>query len=226
MAQRTTRKKLLKEDDFVEKATDIGQWLEENWTVVVKAAAGVLLLAVIVAVWFWYADRNATQARLSLSAGLKLFETAEKEEYANPALLEQSIERFDAAIKKGGGETARAASYYRAVALLHQGRSTDAAAALEVLARGKKADTLSGAAGALLADLYVEEGRAEEAISLLEGLAAKEDSAYPPDQVLFQLAGIHEARGELEAARAVWQRIVDEFPTTQTAIDARQRLNT
>lgn len=226
MARRTTRKQLLKEDEFVEKATDVGQWLEEHWLAAAKVAGGILLLAAIVAVWIWNGERNARQSRLTLSAGLSLFEQAPQDGNAGTETLDAALQRFEQAADKGRGDTVRLARYYRAVTLHRLGRTEEALPLLEDLAAKAPPDTLAGAAGAILADLYVEAGRTEDAVSLLEGLAVAEGSAYPPDQALFQLGRIHEAQGELERARAVWQRIVDEFPASGTAIEARQRLDT
>ena len=73
MAQRISRKEL-KHDEFVEKAFDFGEWLEENW----KTAAGYAGLAavLIVAILGWRActaastpKRNCATSSASTSTG-------------------------------------------------------------------------------------------------------------------------------------------------------------
>jgi TolA-binding protein len=76
----------------------------------------------------------------------------------------------------------------------------------------------------MLAQLHAQAGSGSEAASLLDGLIATENPLVPVPHALMLLAEVRVRSGDREAARAAWQRIVDEFPETEAATRAKERL--
>jgi TolA-binding protein len=116
-----------------------------------------------------------------------------------------------------------AAQYHAAAALMALDRFGEAETAYQAVV-GEGASVYTGAARLGLAEAYVRQGRFGEAVSLLIDLAAQRDGALPVDGVLMQLADVHVRAGQKAEARAVFQRVVDEFPQSPYVPQARQQL--
>ena len=64
----------------------------------------------------------------------------------------------------------------------------------------------------------------DEAIVALETIVGYEDPVVPADQALMEIGRIQKAAGQEDAARATWQRIVDEHPQSAGAFEAQRLL--
>jgi len=218
-------RKELKRDEFVEVTKEAEHWLEENWPLVAKIAAGIAVAGIVVAIGFWVVRSNREKATVLLEEGLGQYEQAQTAGFSDPAQLEAALTSFDASAKKGGGSVGLVATYYRGVTLHRLGRHEDAIPALsEVAESAAGSSTLTGSAKAVLADVYQSTGETDRAVELLESLIDADPSTYPVDQALLELGKIRMARGETEQARKAWQRVVDEFSVRGAADEARTLL--
>jgi tetratricopeptide (TPR) repeat protein len=213
-------RKDLKHDEFVETAVDIGQWLEDHWRSVATWGGAVVVVAAVVALVIWNNARTREQTRQILADGMSRYQQAETTAVGVDEELREALALFEEAAERGGaaGEVAR---YYQAATLGRLGRVDEALPLLEQLVEaGLQQPTLAGSAQSLLASLYVETGQADRAIELLTRLADEIEPSFPADQALAQLARLHEDRGDVEEARRIWQRIIDEYPGTAGATEA------
>ena len=121
-------------------------------------------------------------------------------------------------------EAGIAARYHKAAALLSLGRAADAEAAFrEAASRG--AGTLVAATATLgLSQALVAQNKFDEAIKPLTELSGQRDSELPMDGVLMELARVCQKAGKTQEARAASKRVVDEFPQSGYAGEARQQL--
>jgi tetratricopeptide (TPR) repeat protein len=124
--------------------------------------------------------------------------------------------------RSAAGKSAR---FYQGAALYRLGRLDEAIPVLEEVYDFKEPATLKGLSGAMLAEAFVAAGQTDSAVSLLEGMAAEEEPAFPADQALLQLARIHYESGNLAEAQRVWRRIAEEHPQTAGAMEANNLLN-
>ncbi len=225
MARRLTRKEM-KKDEFVETAIDIGQWLEEKWPVVVRYASIAALAVVIVLAWWWYAGYNRGRAEELLAQGMSKYASAETVGFAVPEEVEEALALFEESSDRASNTPAgRTALYYKGASLYRLGRLDEAIPVLEEVSRLDEPATLVGISGAMLADALVDAGQPDRALAVLEGMAAKEEPHYPVDMTLLKMASIHQAAGNIEAARELWRRITDEHPQTPGAMEASRLLN-
>ena len=67
MARRITRKELLKQDEFVETAADVGQWFERNWKALAGAVAGAIVVVLLIVAWSLNQRSNREEAMKLLS---------------------------------------------------------------------------------------------------------------------------------------------------------------
>jgi TolA-binding protein len=219
-------RKELKRDEFVEATKEAEHWLEEHWRTVATVAAVVAGIAIRVGTWFWYSNQIREQATVLLDEGLSRYAQVQDGGFTDTAELETVLVSFDAAARKGGrSAVGQVARYYRGLALHRLGRAEEAIASLEELTGNPNCpDTLAGSAHLLLAEVFVAAAEPDRAVQTLEAVIDADPPIYPVDQALMALGKIHQASGDEEQARVVWQRVVDEYPTRGAASQARRLL--
>lgn len=142
------------------------------------------------------------------------------------AKLEAALTRFMSAADAYPSTKAGVAARYHAASLLAAlGRPVDAMQRYqEVIDRA--GDGIYGQMAKLgLADAQMQAGQVDKAISGYRDLSARTDTGMPIDAVLMQLGRAYLAAGKVTEARQTFTRIVDEFPDSQYATDARRELD-
>ena len=218
-------RKELKKDEIAAAAFDFGHWVEANWRTMVRIAIPIVIVALLVAGWFWNERRTARQSSELLAQGIGRFTQAQAGGFSDSTQLGEALDFFDRVHgSAGGSSTGQLALYYQGVTLQKLGRTDDAISSLESVQLGEDASPTLGAAKALLADLLVEAGQTDRAIELLVEVASRSESAFPPEMALLQLGRIYHAQGNGEQARESWTRVVDEYPQSPAASRASQLL--
>ena len=91
--------------------------------------------------------------------------------------------------------------------------------------RPGRASTLLGRMASLgLASMQVRQKQFDPAIKALQELSQRRDGPLPVDAVLVQLAEAYQQAGRAAEASQTLQRVIDEFPQSPYAADARQRV--
>ncbi|MCC6163571.1 MAG: tetratricopeptide repeat protein [Acidobacteria bacterium] len=138
------------------------------------------------------------------------------------AALKQLLATADAYARTDAGLRAR---YYAASLYAETDRPQEAATAFTQVRDQAGAPTLLGRMAALgLASMQVRQQQFDPAIALLQELSQRRDGPLPTDAVLVQLADAYQAAGRAAEAAQTLQRVVDEFPQSPYAADARQRV--
>ena len=106
-------------------------------------------------------------------------------------------------------------------------RPQEAATAYATVRDQAGASTLLGRMASLgLASMQVRQKQFDPAIKLLQDLSQRRDGPLPVDAVLVQLADAYQQAGRAAEASQTLQRVIDEFPQSPYAADARQRVET
>lgn len=140
------------------------------------------------------------------------------------ARLEAALERFTVAADSYPDLRAGvAARYEAAAALVELGRLDEAADAYrQVIAAA--ADPLHAAVARLgLAETRILGGDAAGAVELLEQESMEAEAAVPVDAVLMRLARAYELSGQDADALAAFTRVIEEFPLSIYAAEARRK---
>jgi tetratricopeptide (TPR) repeat protein len=192
---------------------------------VIRGAAIFVAVAILVAVVFGWKQQRIAKATAALEAGTDAFNRAVASQYGDTDALADALVYFEKAEARAGSTApGPLATYYRGVTLFRLGRIDEALETLEgFVAQGNGQNPLDWAGRGLLAQLYADAGNTERAITLLEEVTGP-DSAYPVEQALLQLGSVQQKAGDQAAARKSWQRVVEMFPESSGARQARELL--
>jgi len=226
MAQRMTRKELLKQDEFVEAAPDIVDWFEHHKSLVLQIVAGVVIVTAAVGGWSLWSDRREKAAERELAEGLRYLSPAGAGDAGSEApQLDKALTSFEQASRTGGsGSLGAVASFYRGATLLRLGRADEAVPVLREAAGFKGNAALADSARALLAQALEASGDIEGAAATLRAIAGSEGGVFPADLALLQLGELRRRAGDSERAREVWQEILSRYPQGAAAAQARTAL--
>jgi predicted negative regulator of RcsB-dependent stress response len=221
MARRMSRKEL-KRDEVAEAAGEARDWLEQNLAAVLKSGAAILIVAFVVLAWQGWSRHSANVARELLAGGIAAYEEA----VSAGSGFEGVLATFDEARDKGGRRPAgQLAGFYRGATLFQLGRLDEAVTALEEVAGlAEVSPTLAATTQSMLARVYVAAGRHEDAVGILSAAVESATPGFPQDQALLELGRLHASVGRDELARENWQRVLDEFPASAAASEARRLL--
>lgn len=230
----------LKENAFAMRTAWVADQLQNNLSRILAVVGGVLVLAGIVGIYFYMQSRSADQASAALGAATTISQaqivpastipgaTQAPGTYPTEALRgEAAIAAYQKVIDTyPSNEVATAARYYLGTTHLSLGHAADADRAFtEAIAKGGSSVYASmaqlGHVQALVADK-----KYDDAIKVLTDLSAQRDTKLPVDGVLMELARVCRKAGKTQEARAAFKRVVDEFPESQYAGEARQQLST
>jgi tetratricopeptide (TPR) repeat protein len=226
MAQRMTRKQLLKQDEITETAFDISQWIQKNLKNLIIGAVSIVVLAAIVSAGIWMVKSHREETARILGQGQREFTLAEDSGFQDLGELRTALTRFDEVIDRSANSASgHLARYYRASTLNRLG---EADAAIETLEQLNTVDdlkpTVRGSMESLLADFYINADRSDDAVQLLTSALDQPGTGMPADQVMLKIAGIEFERGNVAEARSMWQRIITEHSESPAATDARDKL--
>lgn len=230
----------LKENEFATRAAWVAEQVTTNRTRLLSVAG--VILAIGVATWGYFYMRGVAADRASAMLGGALaiaqspvapastlpgaqqpagtYPTEAARAEATAAALQKVIDAYPSA------ETGTAARYYLGATWLSAGRAQDAERAF--------ADAADKGGTSLYAEMaklgHVEAlaalQRYDEAIKLLTDLSAQRNTRLPIDGILMELASVCRKAGKIQEARAAFKRVVDEFPESTYANQARQQLAT
>ena len=216
------------------------------------AVAGGIALAVVVLFggYTWWSERAEVSAGVLLAEALVVADApvvpppadaaageadAAEPPFAQPpgsyptveakmsASLPKLMETADAYPGTASGITAR---YRAAAALASLGRHDEAAEQYRQVIDGDEGGVYGRMATLGLASVEMSRGAHDAAIALLEPSSVSDPEApLPVDGILMQLGQAYRLAGRTDDARAAFQRIVDEFPTSLYFPNAERELH-
>ena len=129
----------------------------------------------------------------------------------------------DVAKRYGSSATGRRARYYAALASLELGKTAEAEAELKDLASAGEDPLVRGLARLALADIQRSNGRWDQAIEGYRKIVDDTGSAVPRDHALMRLASTFEDAQRAPEALQAYLRLIEEFPSSVYATDAKRR---
>jgi tetratricopeptide (TPR) repeat protein len=233
-----TERHHLKENELAHLARNAQQALEErrSQATITVIAAGV----VVVAVLGFFAWRNSVQGRAdALLADALIIETARVGPPPAPGAPSQGLlfpterDKQQAALAKfkaaadqyPSTDAGRFARYRQATTHMALGETNEALAAYQQVIE-RAGDHLYGQMARLgQAQAQARAGQFDPAINTFKELAQNKDGTLPVDGILMQLGQMYLEAGKTADAQQTFNRIVEEFPTSPFASDARRELD-
>ena len=196
---------------------------------------GVALLAVLIVLgWRFYTQTQTAKGTAALTDAMKIYQ-ARIRTAAEPALPDEityvdeknkyadAVKKFtDVANRYPRTRPGQLSRYYAALSLERLGRYDEAESSLKSL-QSSSDESLSALARFKLAQVYDESGKGSQAVQLYQQLADKPTPFVPKPLVLLALADHYSGTDATQAAK-LYKQVKDEFPDTQAAQEADERL--
>jgi TolA-binding protein len=239
--KRTDRHKL-KENEFartVAQARDVVQSRGAEVTRLVLVAA---VLIAIVGGFFWWRSSREAAANGLLASALATYEMpvippqppapGSPPPVPQPGTFQSEQERLDASLPKfvdaananpdsKAGITAR---YHAAGILAALGKHAEAEDNYKQVVDKAGNDIYARTARLGMAEAQMAQGKYDSAIAIYTELSRDTSSTLPLDSVLLQLGRAYARAGKKEDAVRAFTRVVDEFPQSAYAADARREM--
>jgi TolA-binding protein len=230
----------LKENDFARSVSAARDMVTTRQSDITRIAiAAVVILVVVGGYSLWRQSRNA-KATAALAASLAVFEapvvplaapapgsplpiqqpgTFQTEQAKLEAALPKLMEAADAYPKADAGIAAR---YYAASALAGLGRFAEAEQRYQEVVDRAGSRIYGRTARLGLADAQAAQGKYDSAITIYREMSTDTKGTVPVDGVLMALGRTYLRAGRGDEAARTFSRVVDEFPQSVYAADARR----
>jgi TolA-binding protein len=239
---KSTERHKLKENEFARSVARARNVMDTR-----RADITRLLLVVVVVVAaiggysVWRQSRN-TKANAALASGLAVFEAPVMPVTApapgspmpvqQPGTYTTEQAKFEAALPKlmdaadayPNTDAGIAARYYAAAALASLGRYAEAEQRFQEVVDKGGSKIYARTARLGVAEAQVAQGKFDSAITIYREISADTKSAVPADGVLMELGRACARAGRKDEAARAFTRVVDEFPQSVYASDAKRQL--
>jgi TolA-binding protein len=232
----------LKEDEFAKSVARARQAIDTRGRDIMRAVVAVVVVLVLAGGYILWKQSKEGRANTSLASALAVYEAPVVAPTAptpgspmpvpQPNTFETEQARLDAALPKFV-ETAEAfpgtnagitAQYHAAGILAALGRHAEAEQRYRSVI-DDAGDRIYGRTARLgLAEAQVAQGKYDEAIAIYTELSRDANSTIPVDGVLMQMARAYAKAGRTEEAAQAFNRVVEEFPQSMYAADARREM--
>ena len=238
---KSTERHKLKENDLARSVGAARDLVSNRQRDIMRlVVVAVVVLAVVGGYSWWRQSRNA-KASAALAEGLAVFEAPVVAPAApapgspvpvqqagtfqtEQAKLEAALPKLIAAADKyPNSQAGIAARYYAASALASLGRFAEAEQRYqEVVDKAGGSLIYDRTARLGLADAQAAQGKFDSAIEIYREISTDTNSQLPLDGVLMSLGRTYARAGRHEEAVRAFSRVVDEFPQSPYAADARR----
>jgi tetratricopeptide (TPR) repeat protein len=232
-------KRQIREDEFKTGVEHAVEWVRTHLeqvrlALVVAVVAGGILLGLST-----FRTQRTRSSEAAFAAAIETFQTpvegelAEGTERPSGPLFRTGEEKFTKAAAGFDGvarqwpslPAGRRARYYAALCRIELGDLANAGSALaDLVARRDEAPLEAALARMALADLDQRAGRIEKAIDAYRQMADDSTLPLPRDYALMRLGATLEDARRGEEAGASYRRLVEEFPQSVYAAEARRRM--
>lgn len=238
---KSTDRHKLKENEFARSVGAARDMVSSRQNDILRVVVIAVVLIAIVGGFTWWRQAQYAKASAALAAGLAVFEapvfapTAPAPGSPVPvqqpgtfqteqAKLEAALPKLMAAADQYPSQQAGiAARYYAASALASLGRFAEAEQRYQEVVDKAGSSLIYSRTGRLgLADAQAAQGKFDQAIEIYRTISTDTNSTLPVDGVLMSLGRTYARAGRPEEAVRAFSRIVEEFPQSPYAADARR----
>jgi hypothetical protein len=227
----------MKHDEFQSGIEIAALWVKQHRDEVRVTAAILVVLGLGAGVLAYIQSRRATESNEKLAAAMEIYgapltaEVRAEEKPTGPVFAtakekyEKAVVAFDGVQRQFGSTAAGVrARYYGALCRVELGQADQARKDLTEIAAQADGKALEPTLARLaLADLLKRAGQTDQAVDAYRALAQDKSLPIPRDHVVMTLAETLELAHRFADARAAYKQLVDDFPASPYAGQARQR---
>lgn len=235
MSQRLSRKEI-KRDEFMESVGEAVEYARSHSRGLLGIISALVVAALIGALVYGYLERRERQADEALARALRIQRATIDAVAADPdsekepsfpdvsARAQRARELLDAVRETyGSSDAAAIAGVYLGGMAAEEGDLASARLLWEEFLESSSDHMLAAEVRCNLMGLDRAEGRGEELVTRLRGMLSGANAGLPHDVLWYQLALTLEGLGRQAEANEAYRQIVEEFPQSAYAPEARVR---
>lgn len=236
MNQRLTRQDMKRN----ELSTALGkgyEYAESHGRTILIAAASVLGLALLAGLFYMYRGSQAEKANTALAKAIEIYQAPidpaapKPDDPVSPTFADAAARQAKAKTlfqdlydQHGSTVAGDVASVYLAQIAMAENQPDRARELWSAFLDEHGDHLLAGQTRVNLLRLDRSQGKGEEVAQTLTAMLDESEPPLPLDVILNELASTQEQLGKTQEAIQSWQRIVDEFPQSPYAREARERI--
>jgi TolA-binding protein len=239
---KSTERHKLKENGLARTVGHAREVMQSRQGDLTKIALAVVVLLVAVAAYGWWRSSRDNHANQALASALAVYEMpvvpvpppapGSPPPVPQPGTFQTEQEKLEASLPKfleaanAHPDTAAgiAARFHAAAILAAQGKHAEAEQRYKEVVE-KAGTTIYGRTARLgMAESQIAQSKFDPAITIYSELSRDTASTLPLDSVLMRLGRAYARAGKKEEAIRSFTRVVDEFPQSAYAADARREL--
>jgi TolA-binding protein len=239
---KSTERHKLKENEFARSVAHAREVVRTRGGDITKVLVALVVLAAIVGGYAWYRSARQSKANELLADALAIYEKpvvppqppapGSPPPLPQPGTFQSQQERLEASLPKfleaananpdsNAGITAR---FHVASILAAIGKHAEAEQRYKEVVDKAGSGIYGRTARLGMAEAQVAQGKFDGAIAVYTELSRDTSSTLPLDSVLIHLGRAYARAGKKEEAARSFTRVVDEFPQSAYAADARREL--
>lgn len=236
MSQHLTRKEI-KRDELASVMERGVEYAEAHARTLFMAAGAIVVVAVLTTLFFLYRGHRVEQANEALAQAMKVYQAPvdpaapKPDDPESPTFADSAarLARAKALFEKvrddfGSTDAGNVASVFLGQIALSEGKPDRARELWNEFLDDHEGHLLAGEVRVNLLRLDRDQGKAKEVADKLTAMLDQTEPPLPLDVVLNELGAAQEKLGNKPDAAQSYQRIVDEFPQSPFAQEARQKV--
>jgi predicted negative regulator of RcsB-dependent stress response len=213
------------------------EYAESHARTLITAIGALLAVALLAALWYMYHNNQIEKANVALAQAIKIYQAPidpaapKPDDPANPTFADETARRTKAKglFEKlhddfGSTDAGDIAAVYLGQIALAEGQPDRARELWNGFVDEHGDHLLANQTRINLFRLDRSNGKADDVATKLSAMLDQTDAPLPQDIILGELAATQVELGKKQEAIQTYQRIVDEFPQSPYARDARQKI--
>jgi TolA-binding protein len=237
MNQRLTRQDMKRN----ELSTALGKgydYAESHGRTILLAAGSLLALALLAGLFYMYRNSQAEKSNTALARAIEVYQAPidpaapKPDDPVSPTFADEAARQtkakalFQELYEKHGSTVAGdVASVYLAQIAMAENQPERARELWNAFLEDYDDHLLAGQTRVNLLRLDRSQGKGQEVAQTLTAMLDEAEPPLPMDVILSELASTQEQLGKTQEAVQSYQRIIDEFPQSPYAQEARQRIS-
>ena len=231
---RLTRHEILKEDRFMILVDETRHFFANNRSEILRGLSAFAVVAVLVGGYYYYSAKQAEYSKQELARALATYHaTVGKTESSGstaPVFFETPEQKYEKALtelqevasRHSSRAAGKIATYYSGLSLHQLDRSSEAVSLLEPLSQEQS--DFGALALAALGRIYEDTADLAQATEVYQQLVARNSLTTPGDSLAMKVALLYEQQNQQEQAAKMYEKVINDFPTSPASTEAEQRL--